>query len=257
MLKDVTASRRVDALIQATRVQPVHALMISELFWPECEEEKAFILHPVLAGRLDDYAEGYGVVKSDRRLVFKERVGTVKLSLEFDGGVEKEFVCSPVQASVILMFDDGVNKELGIETVKLKLGLSKEEAEQELGFWDRSGVLEKNGVKYRVVETLEDDEDGDVAMGETVVVATSGETSETTQLTAQQIMVVGNFAIGAIRNSREPVGAKGVFEMIRGPLSGMMKVELGDVEGVLEGMVEDGRVEVNVGFILLRSRLNL
>jgi hypothetical protein len=255
MLLDVSASRRVDLLIQAAKVQPVHALMISELFWPDSEEEKEFVPHPVLKGRLDVYAESYMAVKSDRRLVFKERIGTVNLSLELDGGVVKEFACSPVQASIILMFDEGANKELGVDLVMLKRKLSREESEQELGFWVRSGVLEKNGAKYRVVETLEDDEDADVAMGESVVVSTGGETAASTQLTAQQIMMVGNFAIGAIKNSigGEPANAKWVFDKIKVVLGGMMKLGLEDVGGVLEGLVGEERLEVSGGVYSIKK----
>jgi hypothetical protein len=239
MLLDVSASRRVDALMNATWSFPVHSLLISELFWPTGEKEKAFLPHPVVKRGLDEYAEAYGVVKTDRRLEFKERAGSVKLALEFDGGVKKEFDVTPVQASVILLFDDDGNKEVGIEVVQEKLG---------------SGVLEKIGAtKYRVVETIDedDDEDGDVPMGDPVVVSTGGEKAPTAQLDENQFKMASNFATGFLKNlgvGETGATAARIHENISGPpLSGMFTLTVDDTQGILERMVVEETLDFSSG----------
>ncbi len=83
----------------AVDVQDVSFTIVSENYWPAVSRD-AMAYHSDLRRDLQRYCDVYTLLKKPRKLHLLSRVGLVELDLEFEDGVQRSFVATPMQVSV-------------------------------------------------------------------------------------------------------------------------------------------------------------
>ncbi|KUF94058.1 hypothetical protein AM588_10004421 [Phytophthora nicotianae] len=82
----------------------VDATIVSQQFWPPLQGED-FTLHPKVSKDVDAFKDAYNVLRNPRSLEWNSSLGSVQLSIELEGE-EREFNVSPLQATMILYFEE-------------------------------------------------------------------------------------------------------------------------------------------------------
>lgn len=281
MLKDVSTSRRLDTLIQPKKAEiPVHALQISALFWPEDSPARngaddEFTPHPVVQRALDAYQQEFRRIRSDRKLEWYHREGTVRMQLDFDGDrAPLEVECSPLKANVILVFSsdlDDVGRVVDVDRVCQELGVSESEANQAIAYWLRGGVLEKHDAGYRIIENAPastgDDSgseldghdgmlkhrQGDETVVNADVPAASSGSAGASQIDDAQYTMISNFATGLLTNMGDMTSSD-VFARLKILLVPMgISVSEEGIQHVLERMCNEERLECSGGMFSIHS----
>ena len=116
MISDVSNSRRADTHVRLNSSEteipeerlPLHSLIISHLFWPEdaVNNKPSFTPHPSVKYALDKYEKGFQMFKSDRQIEWLDNLGRVNVECEFEDGRIEDIECSPLQATLLLNFED-------------------------------------------------------------------------------------------------------------------------------------------------------
>lgn len=111
MVKDIDDSKRTNTQIkeELKGSSVVDSVIVSHIFWPKLQKER-LQHHPRLQTPLDEFNQAYSRLKNPRQLVWFAQLGTVEIELDVldqDGKVvTKEFSCTPLQATLILHFED-------------------------------------------------------------------------------------------------------------------------------------------------------
>ncbi|KAF1313781.1 Anaphase-promoting complex subunit 2, partial [Globisporangium splendens] len=152
MVRDIEDSKRINLNIQSTRAKkaaaatsdaaskplvPVDATIVSQHFWPPFQGDE-FVLHPKVSSDIDEYKKSYEVLRNPRSLAWNPSLGSVQLSIELQG-VEREFSVSPLQASIVLHFEDQDRWE--VEALAAKLEISDDLLLKHISVWINHGLL--------------------------------------------------------------------------------------------------------------------
>uniref|UniRef100_A0A8C7YQF3 Anaphase-promoting complex subunit 2 n=1 Tax=Oryzias sinensis TaxID=183150 RepID=A0A8C7YQF3_9TELE len=159
MLKDMADSRRINGNIREEESRlsedeqpplPLSAIILSSEFWPTLKEEK-LELPPVVCQAMEAYTHRYEKLKAMRTLSWKPHLGSVILDVELEDRILTNLTVSPIQAAIILHFQD--KSSWTLEELSGKLGAPKELVHRKLALWQQQGVLrEEAGGRYYVVE---------------------------------------------------------------------------------------------------------
>lgn len=149
MISDINCSKRIDNFVQSHVSTPLHALIVSGLYWPNLPDSGIGFAH----SSFDEWTRVYEAVfkqtKADRALEWLP-LGVVDIDLEFLDGRKLNFMCEPLQAIIVLSFQ-------GIESARIDhfcklLGITEEAAIRSLQFWVANGVLESKDGVYSIIE---------------------------------------------------------------------------------------------------------
>jgi anaphase-promoting complex subunit 2 len=209
MVKDIADSRRVNLTIKAEkekqgvdkeRTERFSSTVVSRHFWPQFKGNEIG-LHGKLEEMYDEFAKDYGTLKAPRSLEWKSQLGFVELELEI-GGVMREFVVSPVLATILLHFED--QKTWGIGELSELLKLSEQATRKHLSFWVGNGLVSTVGGRtFSLVEKLSEEADNaDDAQAVGVEDADGAEAAKRAKQEelAQEMMVFESYIIGMLRN---------------------------------------------------------
>nr|XP_029118458.1 anaphase-promoting complex subunit 2 isoform X2 [Elaeis guineensis] len=153
MLNDLIDSKRTNANIKASLPQPslcgakqgetdisldiLDATIISSNFWPPIQAESLNI--PASVDQLlCDYAKRFHEIKTPRKLLWKQNLGTVKLELQFEDR-NMQFTVTPVHAAIIMQFQEQTSwtsKNLAAAT-----GIPVDTLNRRINFWISKGIL--------------------------------------------------------------------------------------------------------------------
>uniref|UniRef100_K3X5T3 Anaphase-promoting complex subunit 2 n=1 Tax=Globisporangium ultimum (strain ATCC 200006 / CBS 805.95 / DAOM BR144) TaxID=431595 RepID=K3X5T3_GLOUD len=152
MVRDIEDSKRINLNIQSTRTKKtavttsdaaskplvhVDATIVSQHFWPPFQGDE-FVLHPKVSSDIDEYKKSYEVLRNPRSLAWNPSLGSVQLSIELQG-VERDFSVSPLQASIVLHFEDQDQWE--VEALAAKLEISDDLLLKHTSVWINHGLL--------------------------------------------------------------------------------------------------------------------
>ncbi|KAF8758283.1 Peptide transporter MTD1 [Rhizoctonia solani] len=174
MLRDVTDSRRVDKHVAGRLNMPLHATIISHLFWPNLQSTSFKM--PAATSRCsmqEDFEKEYTEHKAGKKLRWMNNLGTVSLDLELEDRVVSADA-SPLEAAVVELFSEQrINDSTPVRAA--------------LMFWTSNGVLKplEDG-QYELLERVEAEES--VARRPILSLQTPAETAPgpTTEDAAQQ-----------------------------------------------------------------------
>ncbi|POM78930.1 Anaphase-promoting complex subunit [Phytophthora palmivora] len=119
---------------QATRVD---ATIVSQQFWPPLQGED-FTLHPQVSKDIDEFKNAYHVLRNPRSLDWNPSLGSVQLSINLEGE-EREFTVSPLQATIILYFEE--KDRWNVEELAAKLEISDDLLLKHVSLWVNHGLV--------------------------------------------------------------------------------------------------------------------
>jgi anaphase-promoting complex subunit 2 len=194
MLRDVTDSKKVDSIIRqdqglqsqpyqpsaapagptdSSSDQPLHAKILSRLFWPTLPSQSYKIPAPIQAQQ-SRYERGFMALKQSRKLTWLDSLGQVEVELDLADRVFRDEVL-PWQAAVIYAFqtEDATDNEgpmpsasnnrptggvtWTIDTLALELSMSPTLVRSACIFWASKRILLQSPTDpdtYTVLETL-------------------------------------------------------------------------------------------------------
>ncbi|KAH7328707.1 putative anaphase-promoting complex subunit ApcB [Stachybotrys elegans] len=171
MMKDIQDSKTVDDVIRKEQnLSPpaesdelsFHSRILSRLFWPSLPKNP-FVVPATVAKTQGLYEEGFGALKTRRRLNWLDHLGsaTVKLDLE-DRSLEVK--CKTYEAAVIHQFHDNGSgrsdpQQRTFNELWETLMMDEDLLEAALKFWTSKRVLRDIGDQtFVVLEKLDDEE---------------------------------------------------------------------------------------------------
>lgn len=273
MLRDILDSRRVDTVIRndqkldgqkSTESWPeLHARILSHLFWPSLRSE-SFSIPPEIASIQSRYATGFETLKQSRKLIWLHALGQVTVTLELSDRTITEEVHT-WQASVIHAFQDPPHSSpttstttttKTVQQLTQELTMSDPLVRNALTFWTGKLVLREAAPDtFQVLETLSEAE-ADAASGIAQVAAADAATASAQAPTAladnsdaaakEKMAVFWQYVVAMLTNQgpmplQQIVAFLGVFVPGGFPFGNEVMKEF------LDGMVEDGRLEVAGG----------
>ncbi|XP_057716916.1 anaphase-promoting complex subunit 2 [Corythoichthys intestinalis] len=164
MLKDMDDSRRINGNIceeedeaesqeegvESAPAPWLSAIIFSSEFWPKLKEEK-MEMPPLVQHATEAYTRRYEKLKAMRTLSWKPQLGSVTLDVELEDRTVSNVNASPLQAAIILLFQDKSN--WSAEELSAELGVATEAVNRKLALWQQLGVLrEEGGGRYAVQE---------------------------------------------------------------------------------------------------------
>lgn len=139
--------------------------IISDNYWPQLnqfEDDDDFQPHTDATALVEAYHSTYSDLKKPRKLCVYSRIGQVQLSLEFNGGVIKNFSVSPIQATLIMYV--GGCSEISSTELATSTNLDASDVQRKMAFWVNAGVVSATAVTAGTIDELA------AAVGETSVV---------------------------------------------------------------------------------------
>lgn len=156
MLKDIADSKRIHTYINKND-DMFSCTIISHLFWPNQFRKDDISFPKQMEDIIEKFTKEYAKLKASRKLEWYHSAGIVELELEFkNGDTKKDFSVSPLQASLITLFEK--QDIWDIESLTDKLGTTPESTKRILKFWISLGVLTENDQLYSIVENYTGEE---------------------------------------------------------------------------------------------------
>ncbi|CAE6423182.1 unnamed protein product [Rhizoctonia solani] len=202
MLRDVTDSRRVDKHLAGRLDTPLHATIISHLFWPNLQST-SFKMPGQFQQMQEAFENEYNEHKAGKKLRWMNNLGTVTLDLQFEDRVRvywnthrrtKSQLTSNLDPDIWSI--DGLSSKLGInDSAPIRAALM---------FWTSNGVLKplEDG-KYELIEIVEAEDSAarkPILNIQTSAETPSGPTAEDMAQQAAQMELFWNFTKGILTN---------------------------------------------------------
>ncbi|KAI5480345.1 anaphase-promoting complex subunit 2 [Pseudohyphozyma bogoriensis] len=156
MIKDLQDSKRTDHFVQDDKAGPLHATIVSRLFWPSFQN--ASLKLPGQLGKAQSqYEKSYNHLKPDKKLKWLPQLGTANITVELkDRTITID--ATAIQASIIELFSiedtwsaDDLIIELRTDSASLRNGLY---------FWSNQGVIKNVDPVEDTWKLLEEKESG-------------------------------------------------------------------------------------------------
>jgi anaphase-promoting complex subunit 2 len=145
MIKDMYDSKRIDVFVHHGQPKELHALILSDLFWPEFQDpneiEGAVTLEMLpkhIRDNLTWYEDRFKLHKQSRHLQWMPHLGSVELEIVLKDRI-KTVVVSPLHASILDKFTTSPMWRL--EDLASDMNISGAVMKKKLAYWIDEGVL--------------------------------------------------------------------------------------------------------------------
>ncbi|ETN05330.1 hypothetical protein, variant [Phytophthora nicotianae INRA-310] len=171
----------------------VDATIVSQQFWPPLQGED-FTLHPKVSKDVDAFKDAYNVLRNPRSLEWNSSLGSVQLSIELEGE-EREFNVSPLQATMILYFEE--KDRWSVEELAAKLEISDDLLLKHVSLWVNHGLVSFGSGRKELVASVsfQDTRCDDDSMVEDVETAVSSDAQA-----EEDFKVLENYIVGMLSN---------------------------------------------------------
>lgn len=256
MLRDVLESSKIDAAVNRSMMEPVHAKVLSGLFWPPMSDQ-TFELPVDIRERQQTYERGFAKFKSSRKLTWVHALGHVDVELELEDRTVRETVL-PYQASVIYAFqsESETPAERTVADLATQLSMSPALVRSACIFWLAKGVLTETSTNtFTVLETVP--ECGDVAMGEAgskqdasaaaAEAAAAQAAKEAEEEERKEKMAIYHQFVVSMLTNQGAMPLPRIAMMLNIVVPGGFPFSNDELKEFLAGMVKDGQLEVGPG----------
>lgn len=283
MLRDISDSRRVDAvirndqklinpehydrLLQRQPMPELHAKILSRFFWPAFQDQE-FKIPDEVESVQRRYSAGFEAIKASRKLTWLNGLGQVLVELKMGDGREFDEEVTTWQATVIYAFQsphhDAVT--MTVSSLAQQLEMSPALARSACLFWVSKRILtETSRDEFRVLEYLPaDDEDeyggygedagdanvqsGDVsnaaAAAEEAAAAAAKESAEAAAM--EKMNLYWQFIVGMLTN-QGAMPLQRIVMMLKIVVPGGFPFSNEELREFLAGMVSHGKLEIVSG----------
>ncbi|CAI9738201.1 anaphase-promoting complex subunit 2-like [Octopus vulgaris] len=248
MLKDVTDSRRINAIIKEDKKKDepeenaddieINAMILSAQCWPTFREEK-LNLPENMQTCLENYTKKFESRKGNRTLIWKPHLGLVNIDIELKERVLNLNV-SPVHAAIIMQFQN--KDQWTVEELSSVLQIPATALRRKIAYWQSQGLLKEEATDtFLLVEEQR-------ANSDDIMLADEEETeSAMASMRAQmeeQMQVFWTYIVGMLTNL-ESLPIERIHSMLRmfavqGPSS--VECSLAELKAFLDKKVKDQKL---------------
>lgn len=156
MLKDISDSKRINALIQQEKsIEKVNkkftssAMILSAQFWPPFKDE-SLELPEKIKQHLEAYTKSFEALKGNRTLSWKPHLGNVNIEIEI-GEKKLDLTVSPFNATLIMHFQN--KPEWSIEELHQVMKVPVTVLRRKITYWQSMGLIsEKSPDNFVLVD---------------------------------------------------------------------------------------------------------
>ncbi|KAG7388122.1 Anaphase-promoting complex subunit 2 [Phytophthora pseudosyringae] len=172
-----------------TQAAYVDATIVSQQFWPPLQGED-FKLHPKVSKDIDAFMDAYHVLRNPRSLDWNASLGSIQLSIDLEGE-EREFTVSPLQATIILYFEE--KDRWSIDELAAKLEISDDLLLKHVSLWVNHGLVSFASARKELVAStsFQDTRCDDDSMVEELETAVSSDAQAEEDLKVLETYIVG------------------------------------------------------------------
>ncbi|CDW73691.1 anaphase-promoting complex subunit 2 [Stylonychia lemnae] len=256
-------------------IQNLNACIISKGYWDSIQEDDTgnqFKPPKFLQKAYDDFEAIYQSLKRIRKVNFKPQLGSVNLTLHFNNGSFK-FRVTPIQASIISLFNDKNPKTLSADFIADQLDIKVDEVRRKVSFWVCKGVL-KEIKKFKQIGTshyrstaLLSNSDVEIYYQSVDILELKGdqrnsekliEANELVDFTQQDQIIriqqvqsqdddklVRGFVMNIISNSNTPCNFDRIFTMLKNVYMNGQNIQKPGLEELLFKMTNEQKISFN------------
>ncbi|KAI8453611.1 hypothetical protein BY996DRAFT_4613630 [Phakopsora pachyrhizi] len=245
MLKDMADSKRVDTAVHEFIPEaPIHATIISHLFWPEIASY-SFRLSPELSKLQKTFEQAYKRQKVDRILRWKSQLGSVSIAVELEDRTLNLEV-STLQASVIELFSKSY--KYTVEQLKKKLRLKSSKGmsllRNTLYFWSNLEVLKEiEPGLWRLFETRKSFVASNARTSRHVVVEDQNNQNGSSQPIADKVQSFSPMIMGILKNLGSSTTER-IFNTMNNVMPSFRGTTNQDLKLILEFMMREFKIKV-------------
>ncbi len=260
MLKDVKNSRETLADMNKSirlenGVEGFETTVISKEFWPKLPAEQEFSLPPEFSEKMKLFSETFERLKDPRKLIWQSGLGSVALNLTFDDGRTLEISVSPLQASILLLYDK--KKKWPVRELHKELDVrDKGLLTKSLASLASKGVLRASDSAASEYETVEFATDADNTRNvvEDDVHPGANETDAGGAGDAAEMKVFESYILAMLQNLKACP-----LEKVHNMLKLFVKTPVYDrtqdqLASLLAQMVDENKIEVQAGMFKIKAR---
>ncbi|XP_068619095.1 anaphase-promoting complex subunit 2 [Battus philenor] len=208
MLKDVSDSRRINALIHQddnfgniNEKIMCNGMILSAQFWPPFKDEN-LELPDVIKHLLENYTKSFEALKGNRTLSWIPHLGNVNIEIEI-GDKKLDLTVSPFNATLIMHFQD--KPEWSLEELHLVMKVPVTILRRKITYWQSMGLITEKRADYYVLVDSSDANKSNVATNQVQEMICEDEESESVMASAHdqregELQVFWSYIVGMLTN---------------------------------------------------------
>ncbi|KAM3962548.1 anaphase promoting complex subunit morula [Aphomia sociella] len=153
MLKDISDSKRINALIQqdkefeAANKFTSNAMILSAQFWPPFKDE-TLELPEEIKNHFKTYTKSYEALKGNRTLDWKPHLGNVNIQIEI-GSKKLDLTVSPFNATIIMHFE--TKPEWSLDELHQVMKVPVTVLRRKITYWQSIGLISEKSPDYYIL----------------------------------------------------------------------------------------------------------
>ncbi|XP_046971719.1 anaphase-promoting complex subunit 2 [Vanessa cardui] len=208
MLKDVSDSKRINALIQQDKNFEgfsdnftSNAMILSAQFWPPFKDE-SLELPEEIKQHFNAYTKSYEALKGNRTLSWKPHLGNVNIEIEL-GEKKLDLTVSPFNATVIMHFQN--KPEWSLDELHQVMKVPITILRRKITYWQSMGIVAEKSTDYYVLVDGTDVNKSSVAVNQVQEMICEDEETESVMASAHdqredELQVFWTYIVGMLTN---------------------------------------------------------
>ncbi|CAH2094533.1 unnamed protein product [Euphydryas editha] len=208
MLKDVSDSKRINALIQQDKNFEglsdnftSNAMILSAQFWPPFKDE-SLELPEEIKQHFDAYTKAYEALKGNRTLSWKPHLGNVNIEIEI-GDKKLDLTVSPFNATLIMHFQN--KPEWSLDELHQIMKVPITILRRKITYWQSLGIVAEKSSDFYVLVDGTDVNKSNVAVNQVQEMICEDEETESVMASAHdqredELQVFWSYIVGMLTN---------------------------------------------------------
>ncbi|GBP16666.1 Anaphase-promoting complex subunit 2 [Eumeta japonica] len=208
MLKDISDSKRINALIQQDKEFESlnkkivsNAMILSAQFWPPFKDESLELPEEIKI-HLEAYTKAFEALKGNRTLSWKPHLGNVNIEIEI-GDKKLDLTVSPFNATLIMHFQD--KPEWSLEDLHQAMKVPVTVLRRKIIYWQSLGLLSEKYTDYYILTEGGDGNKSHVSTNQVQEMVCEDDEAESAMASAHdqregELQVFWSYIVGMLTN---------------------------------------------------------
>ncbi|CAG9789189.1 unnamed protein product [Diatraea saccharalis] len=208
MLKDISDSKRINALIQQDKMFEIasknftsNAMILSAQFWPPFKDEN-LELPEEIKQHFEAYTKSYEALKGNRTLSWKPHLGYVSIKIEI-GSKNLDLVVSPFNATLIMHFQN--KPEWTLDELHQVMKVPVTVLRRKITYWQSMGLISEKCTDTYVLVDDSDANKSNVATNQVQEMICEDDETESVMASAHdqregELQVFWSYIVGMLTN---------------------------------------------------------
>ncbi|XP_063627765.1 anaphase-promoting complex subunit 2 [Cydia splendana] len=208
MLKDISDSKRINALIQQhsnfkalNEKFTSNAMILSAQFWPPFKDEN-LELPDEIKKHFEAYTKTFEELKGSRTLSWKPHLGNVNIEIEI-GGEKTDLIVSPFNATLIMHFQN--KPEWALEELHQVMKVPITVLRRKITYWQSMGFITEKSTDFYVLVDSSDAKKSQVSANQVQEMICEDDETESVMASAHdqregELQVFWSYIVGMLTN---------------------------------------------------------